>query len=105
MHFIEFNLEATMQTDGKRTLLVAAFLAAIAGSTIAADKAAFDWKACSAEVEKFCKAVKGDDNIYAYLEKHDDQLSKTCDATQQVRRDGWQEEKIAVSSTRGCPLP
>ena len=43
--------------------------------------ATFDWAACKTEIEKFCKGSEGNENIYACLFKHDDDLSKTCDAT------------------------
>jgi hypothetical protein len=40
----------------------------------------FDWSACKPNAEKFCKGVEGNENIYACLLKHDDDLSKACDA-------------------------
>ncbi len=61
--------------------IVVAGLFAVAGSASAAEKADFDWKACKAELEKFCKDVKGDEKIWACLQKHDDDLSRTCDAS------------------------
>ena len=61
-----------------RASIVAAFTLAIASPVAAAE---FDWKACKAEMEKFCKGVTGDEKIWACLEKNDDKLSKTCDAT------------------------
>ena len=60
------------------SLLVALGLAT---SAFAAEDKAYDWSACKAEIQKFCKDEKGNEAIYACLEKHDKELSKTCDAT------------------------
>lgn len=43
--------------------------------------ASFDWSACKPDMEKFCKGVEGNENIYLCLLKHDDDLTKACDAT------------------------
>ncbi len=57
----------------------------ISGAAFAqATKAApdnFDWSACKAEVTKWCADAKGNEATYLCLAKHDEDLSKTCDAT------------------------
>jgi hypothetical protein len=58
--------------------IVIAFGLAAAAPVTAAE---FDWKACKAEMEKFCKGVTGDEKVWACLEKNDEKLSKTCDET------------------------
>ncbi len=60
---------------------IVAGLFVVASSAFAAEKADFDWKACKVELAKFCKDVKGDEKIWACLQKHDDDLSRTCDAS------------------------
>ena len=65
----------------KNTLKFAAlaFTFALSTSTgFAADK--IDWKACEKEVKEF--KCSGDDKaVWSCLEKHDEKLSKTCQAT------------------------
>ncbi len=72
-----------MNIAGKATAatIVVAGLFVIASAASAADKADFDWKACNVELAKFCKDVKGDENIWACLQKHDADLSRACDAS------------------------
>lgn len=65
-----------------RVILVAASLLVMANPIHAADKAPVDWKTCSAEIEKYCKDVKGDGKIYECLEKNHDKLSKPCRDTE-----------------------
>ncbi|MBF0563466.1 MAG: hypothetical protein HQL37_15970, partial [Alphaproteobacteria bacterium] len=43
--------------------------------------ASFDWSACKSDLEKFCKGSEGNENIYLCLLKHDEDLSKACDAS------------------------
>lgn len=47
-------------------------------ATYAADK--LDWKACEKEVKEF-KCTGDDKSIWSCLEKNDEKLSKTCQAT------------------------
>lgn len=54
--------------------LVAALMAASSPA-----KAAFDWSACKAEIEKFAKGETDDEKIWAALQKHDVDLSEGCD--------------------------
>lgn len=64
----------------KKTLLaLGAIMALSAFSPAQANKV--DWKVCAKEMEKFCKAVdaKDDEAVWACLQKHDIDLSKTCD--------------------------
>ena len=78
------NIANGMSTVGtmNRVILVTASLLAMANPIHAADKAPVDWKACSAEIEKYCKNVKGDDKIYECLEKNEEKLSEPCHATE-----------------------
>ena len=46
-------------------------------AALAADKV--DWTPCKSEIEKFCKNIKGEEEIYQCLLKHDVDLSKNCD--------------------------
>ncbi|MEY4447974.1 MAG: hypothetical protein RLZZ433_989 [Pseudomonadota bacterium] len=56
-----------------------AFTFALSSSgTFAADK--IDWKACDKEVKEF-KCTGDDKSVWACLEKHDEKLSKACQAT------------------------
>ena len=70
-----------------KRLSVAVFSAAmlLSGAAFAqATKAApdnFDWSACKAEITKWCADAKGNEPTYLCLAKHDEDLSKTCDAT------------------------
>lgn len=41
-------------------------------------------KACAKEIKKFCAKEKGDTNIYNCLEKHDSEISKSCDAVHEA---------------------
>ena len=43
--------------------------------------ATFDWGTCKAEMAKWCKAAQGSEDIYLCLLKHDEDLSKSCDAS------------------------
>lgn len=65
----------------KKTLqfsaIAIAFVMSSAG-TIAAEK--IDWKACDKEVKEF-KCTGDDKSVWACLEKHDEKLSKACQAT------------------------
>ena len=67
-------------TNRRTTITALIFTVASFAAAAPAAAAEFDWKACKAEVEKFCKGVTGDEKIWACLEKNDDKLSKTCDA-------------------------
>lgn len=60
------------------TIIVAGLFVVASSASAAAD---FDWKACKVELAKFCKDVKGDEKIWACLQKHDDDLSRSCDAS------------------------
>lgn len=40
--------------------------------------------ACAKEIKKFCAKEKGETNVYNCLEKHDPQLSKSCDAAHEA---------------------
>ena len=59
------------------TAVTFSFVLSSAG-TFAADK--IDWKACDKEVREF-KCTGDDKAVWACLEKHDEKLSKTCQAT------------------------
>jgi hypothetical protein len=60
-------------------LAALAFVAALSTSgAFAADK--IDWKACEKEVKEF-KCTGDDKSVWACLEKHDEKLSKACQAT------------------------
>lgn len=78
------NIANGMSTAGtmNHLVLVAASLLMIANPIHAADKAPVDWKACSADIEKYCKNVKGDDEIYECLEKNDETISEPCRETE-----------------------
>jgi hypothetical protein len=45
-----------------------------------AQESKYDWKACQADIEKFCKNAKGDEKIWSCLEDYDSKLSRACDA-------------------------
>ena len=63
-------------------VIVSLFVAlGLAMPTFAADQTTFDWSACKPEIQKFCNDEKGSEAIYGCLQKHDAELSKTCDAT------------------------
>jgi hypothetical protein len=62
-----------------RKFAAVVFVAALSSTgSFAADK--IDWKACEKEVKEF--KCSGDDKaVWSCLEKHDEKLSKTCQAT------------------------
>ena len=62
-----------------KIILVALFaFTAFTLPAFANEHAAVDWSHCKAEIEKFCKDVKGDHDIDACLQKHHAELSKAC---------------------------
>ena len=61
----------------KFAVVAASFVLSSTG-TLAAEK--IDWKACDKEVKEF-KCTGDDKSVWACLEKHDEKLSKACQAT------------------------
>ena len=62
----------------RKSLLLSVIMTA--SPMLAASSAkAFDWKACDAEIAKFCPGEKDDEKIWACLQKHDVDLSEKCD--------------------------
>ncbi len=64
----------------KKILLSLGLVLALSATPAFAEKA--DWSKCAKEMDKFCKTVKATDDeaVWACLQKHDIDLSKTCDA-------------------------
>ena len=60
-------------------LTALAFAFAVSSSGVSANTK-IDWKACEKEVKEF-KCTGDDKSVWACLEKHDDKLSKACQAT------------------------
>ncbi len=60
------------------------FITASGGASAQDTKTApdnFDWSACKTELAKWCGSATGNEPTYLCLAQHDEDLSKTCDAT------------------------